>query len=92
MRQTGVVRHFEAGPAAMSLPLMALFCICTYRIAVLERRRGWIWVAINIGIALLLSQLFASAYVSAALSWVLTFALMAYVISRWPVKKGPFLS
>lgn len=72
--------------------LLILFSVCIYRVAELDRRRGWLWAAINVIVTVLISQLIVSAYFSSVAGLLLSFALMTAANIYKPVKKGPFLS
>ena len=62
--------------------MLVLLCMCMYRIAELEKRRGWLWAFI----ALFMVMLFQSVW-----GYVLAFVLMLLADIYRPVKKGPFL-
>ena len=62
--------------------LLILLCICIYRIAEFEKRRGWVWAGITFFLVVLLQSV---------LGVVLAFIFMTLANMYKPVKKGPFL-
>jgi len=62
--------------------MLILLCMCMYRIAELDKRRGWVWASITFFLVVLLQSV---------LGVVLTFILMIVANIYKPVNKGPFL-
>jgi hypothetical protein len=62
--------------------MLILLCMCMYRIAELDKRRGWVWASITFFLIVLLQSV---------LGVVLTFILMILANIYRPVNKGPFL-
>lgn len=71
--------------------LTVFFCICMYRMALLERRRGWLWASITALASVTLQAVLGLGYWGAVLGLLSAYGAMALVINRSPVKKGPFL-
>ena len=75
----------------LRLMLTVLFCICMYRIAQLEKRRGWLWALITALASVTLQTALGLAYWGAVSGLLLAYGAMAIANARNPVRKGPFL-
>lgn len=71
--------------------LTVLFCICIYRIAEHEKRRGWLWASFTALCSVFLQLVLHLGYWGAASAVILTYAAMVLVNIKRPVNKGPFL-
>jgi hypothetical protein len=63
---------------------------CMYKIAALEKRRGWLWAGMTTVAIVLLYQMMSSTYAPPIIGFVLMFALMTLANIYKPVNKGPF--
>ena len=62
--------------------MLVLLCMCMYRIAEIEKRRGWVWAFIALFLIILLQSVWG---------YVLAFVFMTMANIYRPVNKGPFL-
>ncbi len=62
--------------------MLVMLCMCMYRIAEIERRRGWLWAFI---------AFMCMSLVQSAFGYLLAFILMILANIYKPVNKGPFL-
>lgn len=62
--------------------------VLMYRIAIFEKRRGWLWVLITVLTVTFFDQFIQSAYLPALLGAAASFVLMTLANIHKPVKKG----
>ena len=71
--------------------LTLLFSLSMAEIAVIERRRGWLWGSLTFSLSATIQTYLVSGYWGALMGFLISFGAMVTANFKFPVKKGPTL-